>query len=140
MSGFTVQRKIEDDTIRGLLCCAFEGGSNYWYQIDEYDFAEGFSIGDFRDGARFCDPDMYWHPSQLIPLHEGCAVIVSSPHDNLGVARKVHRLDRKAIQKGLNVMAKKYPRHMEHALSEDYDAETGDVFLQCCLFGGLVFG
>ena len=28
---FTVTNKISRELVRGLLCCAFEGGSNYWY-------------------------------------------------------------------------------------------------------------
>ena len=27
----TIQLEVTNETIRDLMCCAFEGGSNYWY-------------------------------------------------------------------------------------------------------------
>jgi hypothetical protein len=32
------------------------------------------------------------------------------------------------------------PRHFADVLNENDDAGTGDVFLQCCLFGEIIFG
>ncbi len=49
-------------------------------------------------------------------------------------------LDVSAIEKGLGIMAEKYPRHFANFLSEDDDSTTGDVFLQCCLLGEIVYG
>lgn len=37
-------------------------------------------------------------------------------------------------------MPVKYPRHWADVLAENDDATTGDVFLQCCLFGECIFG
>jgi hypothetical protein len=45
-----------------------------------------------------------------------------------------------ALKKGLEVMAEKYPKHFGNFLSENDDAETSDVFIQCCCFGELIFG
>jgi len=45
-----------------------------------------------------------------------------------------------AIQSGLAIMEEKYPIHFANFLNEDDDAETGDVFLQCCLLGEIVYG
>jgi hypothetical protein len=44
-------------------------------------------------------------------------------------------LDIKVIKAGLKIMAKKYPRYFADIVNGDADEETGDVFLQCCLFG-----
>jgi hypothetical protein len=49
------------------------------------------------------------------------------------------RLDMAAIKNGLKVMAEKYPHHWQDFVSENDDAITGDVFLQCCLFGEIVY-
>lgn len=46
-------------------------------------------------------------------------------------------LNRGALKKGLEVMAKKYPRHTADFLTGNEDAETGDAFLQCCVFGDI---
>jgi hypothetical protein len=44
------------------------------------------------------------------------------------------------MAKGLQVMAEKYPVHFNNFDSDNFDAETGDVFLQCSLFGEIVYG
>ena len=44
------------------------------------------------------------------------------------------------IKKGLITMAKKEPQHFADLLSDNDDNTTGDVFLQCCLFGKVVYG
>lgn len=123
--------------VRGLLCSALEGGSNYWYMIENHEFSEGVTREDFREGGRFTDPNEYWHPDQLIPFHPGCTVIFSVPEDEDG---KRYHLNLEAIQKGLEVMAEKYPKHFADLLQENDDGDTGDVFLQCCLFGEIVYG
>jgi hypothetical protein len=37
-------------------------------------------------------------------------------------------------------MVEKYPRHYADFKDGDEDASTGDVFLQCCIFGEVVYG
>jgi len=38
------------------------------------------------------------------------------------------------------VMHDDYPSHYGDAISENDDAGTGDVYLQCCLFGEVIYG
>ena len=52
----------------------------------------------------------------------------------------VHTLNLAKIKKGLTVMAKKFPEHFGDFHSGNYDMNTGDVFLQCCLFGDVIYG
>ena len=49
-------------------------------------------------------------------------------------------LNLKKIKRGLTSMAKKDPKHFADFISEDYDMITGDVFLQHCLFGEIIYG
>ena len=49
-------------------------------------------------------------------------------------------LDGDAVQRGLQTMAEKYPRHWGDFIRENEDAITGDVFIQCCLLGEVVYG
>lgn len=51
-----------------------------------------------------------------------------------------HTLGWVAIQKGLKVMAEKYGRHFGDFMVDNHDAETADVFLQCCLLGEVRYG
>ena len=50
------------------------------------------------------------------------------------------RLTKEDCYKGLNLMAQKQPRHFDDFVNDNYDAETGDVFIQFCLLGDVVYG
>lgn len=123
-----VKHEISLDRISNLLCSAFEGGSNYWYQIQKFVQPKALTF-------RTDEDQVYRHLDY--PLNDGGAVIVGDMEDEDSEPK---RLDLKSIQKGLQIMAEKYPRHMGDFLNDNDDAETGDVFLQCCLFGDAIYG
>jgi len=52
---------------------------------------------------------------------------------------KIYLLDIKKVKRGLTVMAKKEPSHFSDFIKGDFDQITGDVFLQCCLFGEVIY-
>lgn len=138
--GFKTQIEVSADLIRGLLCTAFEGGSNYWYEIIDQKYPPGTKRADFSEGGRLQDPKEYWHWCQLIPTFEGGALIITSTEGDEINGAKQWTLDRDAITRGLAVMSEKYPKHYGDAIGETGDAITGDVFLQCCLFGDIIYG
>ncbi len=123
-----VEHDITLDRISNLLCSAFEGGSNYWYQIQEFVDPKEFTF-------RTDENQLYKHLDY--PLNEGGAVIVGDLEDE---DAKPKRLDLDAIKKGLVTMSRDYPRHMMDFINDNDDATTGDVFLQCCLFGDVIYG
>lgn len=125
-----VKHEISLQRISDLLCSAFEGGSNYWYQIDKFIKPKNLS---FRT-----DEDQIFRHLDY-PLNEGGALIISDIEGDLNEP-PWKRLDLNAIKKGLQIMAEKYPQIMGEFLNENDDAETGDVFLQCCLFGDAIYG
>jgi hypothetical protein len=51
-----------------------------------------------------------------------------------------HPLTIENVKKGLDVMRDKYPRHWADLVEENDDLITGDVWLQCAVFGELVYG
>jgi hypothetical protein len=128
----SVKVSITKRRIADMLCCAFEGGSNYWYWIDKF----------------IKPPKLEWQgdPEQVFqhldyPLNTGGALIISDKGSDEPVkSKKTYRLDLESITKGIQVMAEKEPRHFADFLGEDDDATTGDVFLQCCLFGEVIYG
>ena len=130
-----IETQITDEQLRSLLTNAFEGGSNYWYRDAEPVFAEGVTKDDVKEGGKLQPPEGYYHWIELLPTIPGCAVKVRVQEQ-----RGYHLLDRAALERGAQVMAEKYPKHFADWMSENDDADTGDVFLQCCLFGDLVFG
>ena len=75
-----------------------------------------------------------------VPFMKGGYIDICDKHEPKNPKREKGRLDRAAIEKGFQVMLEKAPRHLGNLLADHADAETGDVFLQCCLFGQVVFG
>lgn len=131
-----VPLKIKRKALANLLCCGFEGGVGYWCAIKRYIKPAKVEpvIEAGRENAQPCKHTDY-------PLLEGGAVvcIVEEAGDDKALqGEKV--LDLAAVQRGLAVMAEKYPLHFANFLSENEDAETGDVFIQCCLLGDVIFG
>lgn len=134
--------EVPDDTICGLLCCAFEGGSNYWCRVDGYTLPPGTTLSDFKEGgSRQLPGGGYWHFYQLVPLTHGGSLTIRDGNDEYEHnGNKLWLLNREALLHGLEVMYAKYPKHFADAISGNEDADTGDVYLQCCLFGEVVFG
>lgn len=123
-----IKHEISLDRISNLLCSAFEGGSNYWYNIEKFVKPSAFTFKTDED-------QIFRHLDY--PLNDGGAVIIKDMEDEDADSKT---LDFKAIKKGLQIMAEKYPRHMQDFLNDNDDAETGDVFLQCCIFGDAIYG
>lgn len=133
-----IKQEIPEERLKGILCTAFEGGTNYWLtDITPHFERDDLSIDDFREGGKMQDPKCYWHWCQLVPLTEGCYLTFKDREDE---DKRRYRLDRRTIEEGLAVMAKKYPKHFGDLISENDDADTGDVFMQCCVFGEIVYG
>ncbi len=111
-----------DEVMSNLLCSAFEGGSNYWYTIEKFEYPEGKKRADFK------------FPHLEVPFQGGSLKITADGEP------KVYTLDRKALDKGWKLMITDQPHHYADAITGGGDASTGDVFLQLCLFGKVIFG
>lgn len=126
----TTNVDVPQERIADLLCTALDigvGGS--WYWIWDYNKFEPVP-------AQGVTKAEYWHD---IPLHGG--FIEFDVREDEADPAEWHKLDAQAIEKGLQLMADKYPDyHWHNFITENDDAVTGDVFLQLCLFGEIVYG
>jgi hypothetical protein len=126
----TVPIAVSFSDIVSQLCSAFEGGSNYWYRIDKQTKPENFENS---------EKDYIKYPHLSYPINKGGSLTISVlegvDEDQDG---KTFALNLESIQKGLVVMAQKYPHHFKDL--KDGDQTTGDVLLQCCLFGDVIYG
>lgn len=115
--------------IRDLLCGAFEGGSNYWYFIDEYVPPEAGNVpwpGESR-GFRHLD----------YPVRKGGAVHVRDLQ--LGADEEVKIVNRETLVAGLHTLAKLYIQHFANFIQDREDGTTSDVYLQCVCFGEALY-
>jgi hypothetical protein len=131
-----VKMDVPISRLQDLLISAFEGGSNYWYRINEF----GKPNGEPETWPnRTNRENVYKHVDY--PANPGGYVMVE---DVEGGENKVYRLDLDTMKKGLEIMSKleknKGGHHIYNFLEENDDAETGDVYLQCCLFGEIIYG
>jgi hypothetical protein len=145
-----VETPIPYNRLLDLLTSAFEGGSNYW--IDFVHNKEGEDWDKLPKGG--------FQYVQEVPFLGGTLLI--EPNENPGtpkvpgVRTKLQRRDEEpykeevwvlnleALERGIKTMAAlkhgEGGHHWPNFLNDHADAETGDVFLQCCLFGEIVFG
>jgi hypothetical protein len=130
MNQFTVKTTISAEKIADQVVSAFEGGITYWAAkarpVPEVDAMD--------DGER--DP-WYARPK----LYEGDFKIRIVQHEEhtAGAGTDVF-MTPESVQKGLDLMAEKYPEHFNDMVTENGDAITADVFIQCCALGELVYG
>jgi hypothetical protein len=125
----TVPLEIKMERVADLLCSGMDGGmSACWARIDAFKYAKGVEKPEY--------------PYIELPFLPGCAVIIEDAESRQKGKKKgkLYRLDRDALINGLKVMAEKAPRHYADWLAENDDAITGDVFLQCCTLGDIVYG
>lgn len=128
---FTVPVQLSYYRIACLLCSAWEGGSNYWVE---------------SKGAPY--KVILPHPrrenSERLTLSLPVKVRVKESEDEGFKAGPWLTLNAAAIQRGLNVLGEGKEdgaaKTLADILAEDDDANTGDCFLQFCLFGKLVYG
>lgn len=161
-----VQRVVTPMQIYNLISCACEQGSGYWAMALDHHLPAEADLS-FRDGDkadpldaafnRHDDGTARW-PYYCAPLfagghytfvdreeYEGAsydAEDADTPAEASEILGKVdrHKLTPESIARGLQVMAREYPWHFNHVGTSEEDAETADVFLQCCLFGEIVYG
>lgn len=108
----TTTKKVTKQDISDLFSCAMSG-STYWA----------------------CD---------LEPLGKGGQCLEDNMLKGFKITdteeQKVYTVTPVQIERALQLMADKYPRHWIDFINENTDATTGDVFLQLCVFKEVVYG
>lgn len=138
-----VTQEIPWSEVASLLCTGLEGDmTSCWARIPEDGYIKPKKIAvtmDKLDGRPENECKVFPHIDY--PLNEGGAIILADFEDlDENDEPKRYRLDREALIRGLNIMAEKYPRHFADFLQQNSDAITGDVYVQCCVFGDAIYG
>jgi len=111
-----IRSHIDIRDIEDLLCSASKGAI-YWSE-NNLGFDKGIKEALSEKGTEIKD-------------FENC---------DQNLEETIEILNRDKIKRGLTVMANKEPKHFADFVRGDYDQITGDVFLQCCLFGEVIYG
>jgi len=106
----------------------------YWARIVREHVPEGADLSWLRECDFFDDGRLRW-PWCVAPIVGGSVTYIVVDDDDRKGERYI--LNDESIRRGLAVMLEKYPGHLGNFLGENDDASTADVFLQCCLLGGV---
>lgn len=138
MDNFNVEVKksftVRPQQVEDILCTAIEGGIGYWACLGERRYPEsGVWYKQWQD----TDADD-WVPNYIsVIMSQGGSIQILDAEDENSV---LGTLNLEAIQRGLEIMADRYPRYFREFVEEDYDANTADVFVQLCVLGDIVYG
>ena len=119
--------------IKDLLHDACYGGSNYWAKFTLSTAYRNSITNDDR-----CNKDFYTGKSFRAAWainHPKYCMLVKELEEN-----KTYMIDLDKMLSGLEIMCKKYPRHKEDFLNDNEDAATADAFIQCTIFGEIIYG
>lgn len=126
--------KVDESHIGNALCAGFEGGVGYWAEITGYDYP-AHAVAFLEEHAGMTTPQVIKYADY--PLSIDGAVLLRDMEG--GSNRTNYRLDRVAIQRGLQVLANKYPNTLASIMSDDADSNDGDVLIQCAIFGKVMY-
>lgn len=128
---FAVKLSVEPATIMSLFVSALEGGSNYWLRDMKY---KG-TVKPEEEGV------VWWGSANVYAAPNFSAqAVFDDPKKEEGNGKGRKTIFRDDLEHGLTVMAQKYPSHFGDMLAENDDANTADVFMQCVLFGDVIYG
>lgn len=132
---------IPESCLRDLLCDAFEGGSYYWARLKQINGVTDENRAAYVSQASTEDGVHYQQLfSWMAPFIQGVEVVLTDSTEEGGGPPEPWILDRSKLIGGISILASKYPRHFANIVGDNSDADTGDAYLQCCLFGEIVFG
>ena len=156
--------KLTKQDVDDLIITAFEGGSNYWVLLDLTNVAnvdESKYISEIIAAA-------IWS-NQTIPVYDkesgdwgeaGQNMFLRMPNyikfntdnsSNLPARNsadwfkehnfeKIGELSASSIQRGVDIMRKKYPNNYLNIVTDNYDAIDADMFFQLMAMGEVVYG
>ena len=129
-----IKFNISETIIGDLFCTALEGGSNYWYMlgdVDETHFIKDGSLTFTDNLTRSFMIDKNYKIN--VYDRETC-------DDDEENADLVGSVTYDSIVNAFSVMARDYKECLARIMSEEYDADDADVWLQIATMGEVVFG
>jgi len=124
---------LTNEDAADIVHCAVEGGTNYWAEVQEYNWQEWY------DGDRIKDlPDDY----VFVQIREDADQVEPERFSNTWIPLTRHNLE-----KGVIALIENMP-HLIHGVSNrgegdvemDFDATSCDVIVQYAVFGEVIYG
>jgi len=122
--------------IASVVVTAIEGGSSYW--CARYDIRAAVKAraaeAKIEERPLYSAGAFYLLAGWSIEFHH------DGPDSEEGAADVKTALNYGRVIRALSLLADKYPAILARIVSENYDADDADVFLQLALMGEVIFG
>lgn len=126
-----MKNPITNEQRSDQLCVALEGGSKYWYFLDD-DATQAIAALVPKTHLPRPLSDRMWES-----ILKGAIVPVRDYEDRTKV---LGHISLKSIEKGEEIMSEKYTDHFADVIKESGDVTTGDIWFQLAVMGEVVFG
>lgn len=126
----TIDLTITQKQLCDIVVTAFEGGANYWL----HDAV-------LKSSKEKKESGLVWYGQEHLftdDLKFEVGYDLPTEQEGRGTGRKL--ITMVDFKKGLQLMARAHAKHFADFTTEDYDATTGDVFMQCVVLGDVVYG
>jgi len=119
-----IEKQITENDIDNIICSSFEGGSNYWMQLDN-------TTPEWKEKPKG-EPLSTWATKLIL---EGKKVKVCDIEETEDDSKWIITLEKLLDGIKLNSVHRPFDADLENM-----DADTADCIVQYALFGKLVFG
>ncbi|TXM69642.1 hypothetical protein [Methylobacterium sp. WL120] len=124
----TITKTLSPSKIADQVITAIEGGIGYWCEAVDVMEPDRSTL---TEKPWYADPKLYAGPF---------SIKFTELEEHKAGAGRDRYLTPANVQSGLNTMSEKYQDHFRDLVDENGDSDTADVFIQCCLFGDLIYG
>jgi len=131
-----IKVRVTSTIINNVLCCALEGGSNYWYMLGDFDrrhFIKGEPLVDNLTRSFELDP------TYEVEVLDRERVEYEDDEDE-GTYDKLGMLTLASMAEAFSYMAEYHSEEFGRIMDMSCDADDADIWFQCAVMGEITFG
>lgn len=126
---------IDDKRLHDVFCNAMYSSRDLLVVEEEWDRIDEYWNSPLNKDVREAHPDPYIERKMWAYIEAGKSIAFYDEYQEQFCMLSWHR-----VCEGTAKMAKDYDWHFMNIITEDDDATTADVWLQCVLLGDVVYG
>ena len=130
-----VELTIQDERLHDIFCNAMYSSRDLLVVEEEWDKINEHWNSPLNKDVRELPPDPYIERKMWAYIEAGKSIAFYDEYQE-----QFCELSWQRVVDGTNKMAKSYDWHFMNIITEDDDAITADVWLQCVLLGEVVYG
>ncbi len=130
----TITKTIERQDFIYLMDCAFAGGSNYWYMLDEKDYQDQLPKNTDCLSERIAKA-LYDNPEFKLPVYD-----IETLDENDENGDLIGTCTQASCIKAFELLALEHGATLQAILDKSYDAGDADTYFQLAVMGEVVYG